>query len=112
MAGEGHEPRAAAGAKVGEIEETAHNAASDVPRYVVADGRLIPDHETEADAENGRVRAPRPEEPSPAPKLPPEGSITNQERALRGVRLSDPRSGLPGRGGPPGSALSVQSSVE
>ncbi len=79
---EGYELWDASGARVGEIEETVYDAASNVLKYVIANGHPIPADRIEVDAENGRVRAPYPKdliESSPEPE-DPSGEF---DRALR-----------------------------
>lgn len=55
---EGYSLVDASGEKVGEVEETVYDAASDVLKYVSVNGRALLADRIEVDAEEERVRAP------------------------------------------------------
>lgn len=79
---EGYEVQDASGTRVGEVEETVYDAVSDVLKYVVVNGRVVPADGIEVNAEERRVRAPYPGEAmQSAPALEnPSGEF---DRALR-----------------------------
>lgn len=55
---EGYKLLDAAGAEVGEIEDTVYDAPSDVLKYIVVNNRTVPADRLEVDAEEERVHAP------------------------------------------------------
>lgn len=55
---EGYTVLDASGAEIGRVEDTVYDAVSDVLKYLVLDGRVIPADGANVDAEAGRVTVP------------------------------------------------------